>query len=1365
MVTWDEFCRQHQIRVRPRLEWDPASQTLHVELDEAWPANLKAEATLFLQQALGLSVLLRDPAWTQPNDRSWTERVLEADSPLKFLLGRGDIRESGGVLTIRFPAPGSRQVFDSWGGIDRLRELVPNLPPVTLENGQLAELGDEVVAVTLPPPLIRFGRDGGLDKPVCPLTEVPEAGTITVAGRIFRVERRQLRDGSQMAMVGLTDGHDSLELRLVSQEGQPWPGADLEPGLAVRARGRVEQDRSGEPVLRVTGLVEDKMPALEDGHPEPRVEWHLHTKMSAMDGVLELEDAIALAARLGHPAVAVTDHGGVQAYPEAERLGARHHVRILYGLEAYAVPDRVRLVTGAAPPDGGPLEWSVVAVDLETTGLSPRVHDIVEIGAVRIEGGEVVDRFHTMVRPARRGMSAEALRITGLRPGDLEAAPSIEDAMAQFRQFARDAVLVAHNAAFDLGFLRPWLEGEPPVVDTLWLARALLPEQKSYGLDPLAQFLKVPLEQHHRALHDAEAAGRVFVALLATDRAKALSPSAWRGEVEVAATTSRPVPVLIYPRHQEAVVRLYEAVSDAHLRYFHRHPRFPWSLIEAHREDWLIASPVNGGELTECLLRGASEDEWDRVQARYDFWEVAPPGVAGDLVDDGELASVDAVQDLMRELVARGQAAGKPVVAVSDAHYLRPEDRIYRDILAATAKSDLHGADSELHFRTTQEMLEEMAFLGPDLAEDVTITQPRRLMELLTPIRPVPEGLHAPVLPEAEQVVSELPWERAREDFGENLPDLVRERLEREIGSILRHGFASVYYTAHRLVEKSLEDGYLVGSRGSVGSSLVATYLHITEVNPLPPHYRCPECHWSRFFLAGEVASGFDLPPESCPECRAPLVANGQDIPFETFLGFEGDKVPDIDLNFSGEYQPVIHRYTEELFGRGQVYRAGTIATIADRTAYGLVKAWAREQGRELRAVEAERLANGLVGVKRTTGQHPGGLMVVPKEEQIHRFTPVQRPADATDADVITTHFDYHAIEGRLLKLDLLGHEDPTTLRMLEDLTGVSPSSVPFQDQPTLSLFSGTEALGLTPEQLGSPVGTLGLPEFGTPFVRRMLVDTRPQSFGELVRISGLSHGTNVWANNAEELIRRGEATLAEVIATRDDIMTYLIRQGLPPIEAFQIMEKVRRGRGLTPAEKELMGAHGVPNWYIDSCIRITYMFPKAHAAAYVTMGWRIAWFKVHYPLAFYAVYCSMRAADFLPDAALGGLAAIDREQARIQQLGYEATAKDKGHESLLDVLKEMTLRGFGFLPVSLMESDAERFRPVGDRQLLMPFLALPGLGRTAAHNILEARADGPFLSVEDLRERARLTKPVLDLLRQYGALDGLGETRQLALF
>jgi DNA polymerase-3 subunit alpha (Gram-positive type) len=983
--------------------------------------------------------------------------------------------------------------------------------------------------------------------------------------------------------------------------------------------------------------------------------------------------------------------------------------------------------------------------------------------------GQVAATFHKLVKPTR-AISDATTRITGITPQELQDGIDELTMWEQFFRFSEGAVLAAHNARFDLGFLRagygllhPGEDFDPVVLDTLTLARLVVPGVKSHGLGPLTQHYKIPLSQHHRALADAEATGFLALRLLADF--DLLHPN-WRVDEPVAVphTVGRPVPVTLLLRGQEGLRAFYRLISDSHLTFYHRVPRVPRDVIEAGRSHWLVGSPFHEGEIPEALFRNASTGERRMLEHFYDYWEVVAPSGAASLAQEETLDGTAAVQKFIADLVEWGRAAWKLVAAVSDAHYVAPAHKIYRDILAATAKGDLHHHQDLLSLRSAEELDEELAFLSAEDRSWAIDEAPKAILELTEPVQPVPAGLFSPNLAEAETVVSQEPYRRARELYGDPLPSVVQARLDREIDSILSHGFASIYYIAHRLVLKSLEDGYLVGSRGSVGSSLVATLLKITEVNPLAPHYRCPQCCYSEFISDESVGSGFDLPAKECPQCQTRLLGDGQDIPFETFLGFEGDKVPDIDLNFSGEYQPEIHRYTEELFGKGYVFRAGTIATVADKTAFGLVKAWARESGLDPAPAVVDWLASSLTGVKRTTGQHPGGLMVVPSDQDIHNFSPVQHPADDRSSDVITTHFDYHSIEGRLLKLDLLGHDDPTAIRMLEDLSGIKASEVPFQDEKTMSLFSGVSGLDVKPEAVGTPVGSLGIPEFGTRFVRQMLVDTRPSTFAELVRISGLSHGTEVWTNNAQDLIRQGAATLSQVIATRDDIMTYLLNRKIAPKTAFAISEAVRKGRGLTKDMDTEMREHGVPDWYIESCRHITYLFPKAHAAAYVMMGWRIAWFKVHHPMAYYATYFSVRAGDFDAETVLGGIKKVNQALAAIDEKGQEASTKEKSLATVLEVAREMLARGFDFHPIDLERSHATRFL-IEDKSLVIPFAALPGLGVNAARHIIEAREETPFLSIDDLRQRARLSKSIVELLRQHGALKGLGETSQLGFF
>lgn len=1348
-------------------EWDGVAgvRVTLARYPEGWD-QAEANVTRWLGQAWGVPVRWTVPAWPDaPAERLMA--TLQALAPTQAALWTDlEVRAEANRLHLRVQSPWVKELFERWGGAERLRRVWPEMPELLVECQTLPEPEPDPV---IP---VEVGSGNGRRAPAgdpMPYDALVEGARALIAGKVFARELRVTRDGRQTLALALTDGQRAVRARLFERDpADREVFREVEEGQWLKLQGQVERDKYHEELeLRVEEWGPVDPPRLADDAAVPRVELHLHTKMSAMDGLIEVGDAFMLAKQLGHPALAVVDHGVVQAYPEVESWAKRTGVKAIYGLEAYMVPDAVKIAEGTPKAGFWDVPW--VVVDVETTGLTPWSHEVMEIGAVRWEGGEVVGRFQRLIRP-RRSVSKASVRITGIDARSLEAAEPPEAVWPEFFRFAQGAVLVAHNARYDIGYLRrAWAEyGVGPwphaYLDTLNWARVALPGQKSYGLEPLCEHFKIALSQHHRALADAEATLYVALKLKEVDHAALQDPELLARPRTVDWQALRPLPVVLLLRDPAGIEPLYQLVSRSHLETFHRVPRVLQSWIAELREYLWVGSPMHGGEVVEALYRGADEAELDQVVGFYDYLEIAPVQGGHNWLREEEFGSMEAVQAFLTRYLELGQRWQKPVVAVSDAHYLRPEDGVLREILADTAKGELHDRDAALYYRTTGEMLSAFAWLGQEQAEEVVVHAPRRLAESIPAIAPVPDGLYAPHLEEAESVVSEVPWQRARAWYGDPLPEVVSDRLKREISAIVTHGFASIYYIAHRLVEKSLQDGYLVGSRGSVGSSLVATLLNITEVNPLPPHYRCPACAFSQFEGLEGYGSGFDLPPRPCPRCGQPLLGDGHDIPFETFLGFEGDKVPDIDLNFSGEYQPEIHRYAEALFGKGHVFRAGTIATVADKTAFGLVRAWARDRGRQLSSVELEWLARGLSGVKRTTGQHPGGLMVVPKQERVYRFTPIQHPADDHEAEVITTHFDYHAIEGRLLKLDLLGHDDPTVIRMLEELTGVSPKAVPFQDEATMSLFSGTSALGVSPEAIGTPVGSLGIPEFGTRFVRNMLVETRPSTFAELIRISGLSHGTEVWANNAQDLIRRGVANLSQVIATRDDIMTYLLKMGLEPRTAFGISEAVRKGKGLSAEQQAKMREHGVPEWYLESCRKITYLFPKAHAAAYVMMGWRIAWFKVHHPLAFYATYFSVRADDFDPEVALEGLKAVNRRLSELEAKGNGLTAKERNLITILEIMREMMARGYQFYPVDLMRSHATRFAPERDG-LLIPFAALPGLGAAAAEAILQARAEGPFLSVDDLRTRARLSRPVLDLLRKYGALGGLGETSQLVFF
>jgi DNA polymerase-3 subunit alpha (Gram-positive type) len=1206
----------------------------------------------------------------------------------------------------------------------------------------------------LPPPPVAPRAVGPLwrsPRPVrgrpIPLAEVG-VGSAVVEGTVFRGEVRALRSGGRLAVFDISDGTDALRVKWFARGNESLPAPVA--GQRLRARGEVQMDR----VERMEVLVARELelhPPPERPVGAPRYEVHLHTQMSAMDGLIDVERLCREAQARGIAGFVVTDHGVVQAYPVAYDAARAHGVELRYGIEAYVV-DEDPVVWGT-PPER--LD-RYVALDFETTSLSPRTGEVIEIGAVRFEGGRPTGRFTTLVRPEGE-LPADVVALTGIGPGDLQTAPVLDDVLDAFLAFLGDDPVVAHNAAFERGYLAALLRRRGrtltvPIIDTLAMGRRLHPGLRGHRLPDLARAEGVPQTSHHRAADDALVAGQLLAKWLERDDVRADGFAAGAASHLV----GRPYHVLGIVVDEDGLEALYRLVSESHLETFHRVPRIPRARLAQPGLLW-GAPACYDGELLEAYWRGEDEEVLVALARRYDFVEIPTPGRLLAAADPGLRLDAAGARAAVATLERVARRAGVLAVFGSDAHHLDPEEGILRRI-AARAQGQDHAPP--LPLPTTDEALAELAGVVPDPAA-IVLENPRRLFQRTKSFPPVPDGLHTPELPEAEERVREDALARARALYPEPWPPEVAERLERELDAILGHGFAVVYHAARLLVEASRADGFAVGSRGSVGSSFVAFLLGITEVNPLPPHYLCPGCTVE--FATG-AASGVDLPPRDCPACGRPFLRDGHDIPFETFLGFEGDKVPDIDLNFAGAEQPRIHRKAEEIFGRECVFRAGTIATVAERTAFGLVKGYLRDEGRTVRELEVERLAAGLVGVKRTTGQHPGGVMIVPRHLDVHRFTPVQRPADDPTAEQITTHFDYDAISSRLLKLDILGHDDPTILRLLHEMTGVDPLTVPLDDPATLSLFSGLDALGVGPEMAGAEVGTLGLPEFGTRFVRTMLEVTRPKRFSELVRISGLSHGTDVWTNNARDLIEGGVATLDEVIATRDDILLYLVQKGVEKRHAFKIMEQVRKGKGLTPEDEAAMRAAGVPGWYIESCKKILYMFPKAHAVAYVTMAVRIAYFKVHHPLAFYASYFSVRAEEFDLDHAYLDFAELDARIRTLSEGGRERTAKDRALLTHLEVAREMRARGIRFLPLSLERSRALEFWPEADG-IRPPFRAVPGLGAAGALALAEARDAGPFRSLADLRQRGRVTKTALEAMARYGALAGLNATDQLTLF
>jgi DNA polymerase-3 subunit alpha (Gram-positive type) len=1019
-------------------------------------------------------------------------------------------------------------------------------------------------------------------------------------------------------------------------------------------------------------------------------------------------------------------------------------------------------------------EDTFVVFDVETTGLSAVYDTIIELAAVKVKNGEIIDRFESFANP-HHPLSATTIELTKITDDMLKDAPDVEEVLEKFYDWIGDCVLVAHNASFDIGFLNVGFKKigrgkvTNPVIDTLELARYLYPELKNHRLNTLCKKFNIELTQHHRAIYDAEATGYLLIHLLKDVHEKGIL---YHDELNKASSEqggfqrSRPFHATLLVQNDVGLKNLFKLVSFSHVHYFYRVPRIPRSVLQKHREGILVGSGCDKGEVFEAMMQKGGE-EAEQLATFYDFLEVHPPDVYKPLIEMEYVRDEAALRQIITNIVQLGEKLRIPVVATGNVHYLNREDKIYRKILihSQAGGNPLNRHElPDVYFRTTNEMLEAFAFLGEEKAKEIVVTNTQKIANMIEEVKPIKDELYTPKIEGADEEIRRMSYERAKSIYGDPLPEIVEKRLEKELKSIIGHGFAVIYLISHKLVKKSLDDGYLVGSRGSVGSSFVATMTEITEVNPLPPHYVCPNCKHSEFFDDGSVGSGFDLPDKNCPKCGTRYNKDGHDIPFETFLGFKGDKVPDIDLNFSGEYQPRAHNYTKVLFGEDNVYRAGTIGTVADKTAYGFVKAYVNDHNLQLRGAEIDRLAAGCTGVKRTTGQHPGGIIVVPDYMDIYDFCPIQYPADDTSAEWRTTHFDFHSIHDNLLKLDILGHDDPTVIRMLQDLSGIDPKTIPTDDPEVMKIFSSTESLGVTPEQIMCNTGTLGIPEFGTRFVRQMLEETKPKTFSELVQISGLSHGTDVWLGNAQELIQNGTCTLSEVIGCRDDIMVYLIYRGLEPSLAFKIMESVRKGKGLTPEFEEEMRKHDVPEWYIESCKKIKYMFPKAHAAAYVLMAVRIAYFKVHHPLLYYASYFTVRAEDFDLDVMIQGSAAIRKRIEEINAKGLDASPKEKSLLTVLEIALEMCERGFSFKNIDLYRSQATEF-VIDGNSLIPPFNAIPGLGKNVALNIVRAREEGEFLSKEDLQQRGKVSKTILEYLESRGCLDSLPDHNQLSLF
>ncbi|MDU3455309.1 PolC-type DNA polymerase III, partial [Peptostreptococcus sp.] len=1206
------------------------------------------------------------------------------------------------------------------------------------------------------------------------LTSEIEEGlrTVAIKGRVIEAEDQELRNGKTLYMMNVSDGNGALMCKVFLDDmNKDDVIKATKKGTYIKVQGDlINNYKTFDLELNVTAIEKAQAPRVEDTAEVKRVELHAHTQMSSMDGMVPVGELVSRAASWGHKAIAITDHGVVQAFPDAMNAGKKNGIKIIYGVEAYLVDDDTDTIVNANDRD---LDQTFVVFDIETTGLSPHSDNLTEIGAVKVQNCEIVDSFSTFVNP-KMDISYQIQELTRITNEMVKDAPSLEEALPEFLEFAKDSVLVAHNADFDTGFIyqkcqQLGLEYNFEKVDTLTLARIINTNLKRFSLDKVCKEMGVVLSGHHRAVNDAQATAEVFIKYLEIFKKKGINKlsDVNRAYGKVDYEKLRPSHATIYAQNQTGLKHLYQLITDSHIEHLYGNPRILKSLLLEKREGLIVGSACSSGELYNAVVRHKSEKEIEKILGLYDFIEIMPLENNMYLVESGELKSVEELKEINKKLVKLGEQYDKPVVATGDVHMLDAKDAIYRTIIKYSQGYGRKSKSERLYFRTTDEMLEEFSYLGKDKAYEVVVTNSNLIADIFEDIKPIPDETYPPRIEGSDKELRSMCYEKARRIYGEPLPDIVVKRLERELNSIIGNGYAVMYIIANKLVAKSLSDGYLVGSRGSVGSSFAATMSDITEVNPLPAHYVCPnpDCKHSEFFAIGEWGSGVDLPPKKCPDCGTQMIKDGHDIPFEVFLGFEGDKEPDIDLNFSGTYQPTIHKYTEELFGEGYTFRAGTIGTVKDKTAYGYVKKYSEEQFLDMTAAEMDWLSKGCTGVKRTSGQHPGGVMVVPDYKDIHDFTPVQYPANDKECGVKTTHFDYHSISGRILKLDILGHDGPTIIRMLEDMTGIKITDIPLDDPETMSLFTSTKALGVTEEDIGTPVGSLAIPEFGTKFTRQMLIDTKPTTFAALVRISGLSHGTDVWVNNAQDLVRANVIGIKDVISTRDDIMNYLIFKGLRPKLAFTIMENVRKGRGLKPEFIEEMKANNVPDWYIGSCQKIKYMFPKAHAVAYVMTSFRIAYCKVNYPEAFYATYFTTKVEDFDVDLVTRGLDAVRAKMERIRELGNSATAKENNQYTILEVVVEMLCRGIEMEKVDIYRSHPTDFQLDGDKKILPPMVALQGMGENAALSIAREREKGAFLSKEDLIKRTKVSKTVVEKLSEHGSLDGMSDKNQLSFF
>ena len=1235
-------------------------------------------------------------------------------------------------------------------------------------------------------PLI-LGNSMNISDPLVKITDLnAESGNVCIDGEILGMEDKETKTGKVILSINIYDGTSTMTCKAF------LPGKNaknivkrLGKTKAVKLAGRAQMDAFSNELTIMANTIVESTPlpktTREDKAEVKRVELHMHTKMSAMDAMTSATDLIKRAMSWGMKSIAITDHGVVQAFPEAYHLLGRDNpdMKVIYGVEAYLVPDKEKSVKN---PKGQVLEDATYCVlDLETTGISITTEKITEVGIMKVKNGEVIDEFEIFVNP-EKPIPQRVVEVTNITDEMVKDAETIDKVFPKVLEFVGDSIIVAHNASFDVGFLKHnakllGYEFNNTYIDTLPLAKDLFPDLKKYKLGKIADSLGIEVDVAHRALADVDTTVKVFNVMLKKLKDKGINtvdeidsatkdPEAQKEEFK----KQRSYHAIILAKNYVGLRNLYKLVSISHLNYFYKNPRILKSIYKKYSEGLILGSACEAGELYQAIELGKSDEEIENIARDYDYLEIQPIGNNEFLVRNGVVPDREYLKDINRKIVELGEKLGKLVVATCDVHFMDPQDEIYRRILEAGQGYKDADEQAPLYLRTTEEMLKEFEYLGEEKAYEVVVTNTNKVSDMCDRIDPISPEKCPPHIPGCEEDIKNIAYKKAHELYGDPLPEIVQTRLDKELNSIISNGYSVMYIIAQRLVWKSNEDGYIVGSRGSVGSSLVAFMTGITEVNSLQPHYRCPKCKYSEFDDYG-VGNGFDLPDKDCPKCGTKMAKDGMDIPFETFLGFNGDKEPDIDLNFSGEYQAKAHKYTEVIFGKGTTFKAGTVGTVAEQTAFGYVKKYYEERNIPINKAEIARISVGCQGIKKTTGQHPGGIIVVPKGREIYEFTPVQHPADDPNSDIITTHFDYHSIDGNLLKLDILGHDDPTVIRMLQDITGVAPTDVPLDDKETMSIFSSTKALGVTPEQIHSEVGTYGIPEYGTKFARGMLLDTHPTTFDELIRISGLSHGTDVWLGNAQSLIEQGIVTLQQAICCRDDIMIYLMKKGLPPDKSFKIMEAVRKGKvakGKEPKWKDeyipLMLEHDVPEWYIKSCEKIKYMFPKAHAAAYVTNAFRIAWFKVHIPLAYYAAFFTIRAKAFDAEVMINGKEKVKNKMKEIEMMGNNATPKDKDMYDDLELVLEMYERGLRFLPIDLYKSHATKFQVEGD-SLRPPLNSIAGLGNVAAEGIMKARQEEKFMSIDDLKIRSKVGDSVTELLRQFGCLEGMSQSNQLSLF